>query len=470
MKNKVQQNFIKGFVIAGLLVLAWSCQNSSNNNKTATIVGTTLKEGDKFEMRYFTFQFAFNYGEFAIQKDGSFNGKITIPEPVFGEAKIMNDRRPVYPFPLYITPGATLKLTIGEKGVVYEGDLKKENEFLSNLRQEILKGFFKYFNSNDFSDLQKIDALRENSLAIVSNAQFEEEFKQFVEYWLTYTYQSLQYKIIAKADVEITDLPEEVLAFIKETGSEKFSSSAVMGTLDWRSFLDNYFKVQNKYLKSNSDELIERFAQIKNTFVKDRYALYLSNKLINSRDGMDGTCRKQVESLVSFVQNENTKTGMDSLLVQLSKSEAEYKHLLKGQPAPGFTFEDVNGNMVSLSDFKGKYVFLDVWNIFCGPCIQQIPYIKRYEEELKDKNIEFVAVTCDREEDKQKWRDFVVKNELVGHQLIMDKGRDSEFLMDYAIKGFPTFIIIDPDGNMVNYKFYYPERKEFLPALLGIIK
>jgi thiol-disulfide isomerase/thioredoxin len=470
MKIKIQQNMIRGFVITALVLLTWSCQNSSNQSNTATITGSTLVEGDKFQLKYNTFNFSFYYGEFEIQENGDFNGELIIPEPVFGEARIVNGRRPVKTFPLYVTPGSTLKLNVSEKDVTFEGELKKENEFLREFKQEVSMGTYKYYNSTNFDDFKKIDALIEKSKASISEAQLQEKFKEYVQSWLQYLSLSLKYKIIAKADKHNLDIPEEVIAFINETSNEKFSTSAVLGTLEWRTYIDNYFKVQNKFKKHNSEELADRFTKIENTYIKDRYALYLSNKLINSRDGMDGTCRKQVESILPFVKFENTKSNIDSLLNQLSVYESEYKHLLKGEPAPGFTFEDVNGKMVSLSDFKGKYVFLDVWNIYCGPCIAQIPYIRKYEEELKDDNIVFIAVSCDKQKEKQKWRDFVIKKEMVGHQLIMDKGRDSQFLSDYNIKGFPTFMIIDPEGNMVEYKYYYPENKKFFPTLLDIIK
>ena len=470
MKNKMQQNMIRGFFITGLLFLAWSCQNSSSTNNIATITGTTSIKGDKFELEYNTFSYSFNYGEFAVEENGAFNGELIIPEPVFGEGKIIDNRRPVSRFPLYIEPGSTLKLTVGEKDVAYEGELKTKNEFFKKFKQEVSMGTYKYYNSSKFEDLKKIDALLEKSKVTLVEAQLDTQFKEFVKSWLVYSCQSLKYKIIVKADVDKANLPNEVMAFIKETSTEKFNTSAVMGVLGWRPFLNNYFKLQDKYLESNSDELSVRFEQIENTFVKDRYALYLSNNLINLREGMDGTCREKVEFLLPFAKFENTKKDFDSLLVQLSVSESEYKHLLKGNPAPNFTYEDVNGKIVSLSDFKGKYVFLDVWNIYCGPCIAQIPYIKKYEEELKNENIVFIAVSCDKQEEKQKWRDFVIKKEMVGHQLIMDKGRDSDFLRDYNIKGFPTFMVIDPEGNMVDYKFLMPERKEFLPTLLDIIK
>ncbi|MFC2127621.1 TlpA family protein disulfide reductase [Bacteroidota bacterium] len=470
MKNKRQQNVFKGLVITALVLLTFSCQNATKSNKPAKIKGTTLVKGDKFELKYNTFQISFDYGQLAIEEGGSFNGDIFISEPVFGKGRIVNDRRTVKIFPLYVKPGATAELAIGEKEVEYKGELKAENEFFKKFELEVSMGIFRYYNSTNFDDFTILDRLNDKNKAVLSEVQLDEEFKQYVASWLNYSYQSIKYKIIAKADVTKSDLPTEVINYIKETSSEKFNSSALMGVQDWRIFLDNYFKMQDFYFKNNAAELVDRFKQIENSFMKERYALYLSNKLINSNNGMDGTCRKQVDGLSTFIKSEQIKTNLDSLYIQLSKSELGYKHLLKGKPAPGFTFEDVNGKMVSLSDFKGKYVFLDVWNIYCGPCIAQIPYIKKYEEELKDENIAFVAVSCDRQKEKQKWRDFVVKKEMVGHQLIMDKGRDSEFLMDYNIKGFPTFMVIDPEGNMVDYKFLMPERKEFLPTLLSIIK
>ena len=470
MKNKIQQNSIRGIVIVAAVLLTLGFQSLSNSNNKVTIKGITLVKGDKFELIYNTFNFSFNYGEFSIQEDGSFNGEIFITEPVFGKARIINDRRTVKIFPLYVKPGSSIEININENEIEYKGELKAENEFFSKFELEVTMGTFRYYNATNFHHFTTLDALNEKNKAILSEAKFDEEFKQYVASWMEYSYQSIKYRIIAKADVNNIDLPNEVVNFIKETSVDKFQSSAILGVQDWRSFLDNYFEVQNKYIKSNSIKLDDRFLQIENTFIKDRYALYLTNKLVNLRNGMDGTCRKQVESISSFVKYPQTKTNLDMLFSQLSKYETEYKNLLKGKPAPGFTFEDVNGKMVSLSDFKGKYVFLDVWNIYCGPCIAQIPYIKKYEEELKNENIAFIAVSCDRQKEKQKWRDFVIKKEMVGHQLIMDNGRDSDFLIDYNIKGFPTFIVVDPDGNMVDYKFLLPENKEFFPTLLDIIQ
>lgn len=122
----------------------------------------------------------------------------------------------------------------------------------------------------------------------------------------------------------------------------------------------------------------------------------------------------------------------------------------KGKPSPEFNFESIDGKAYSLSDFKGDYVFIDVWATWCAPCIQQIPAIKELEETFKDKNITFISISVDRENAYNKWKDFVNKKELGGVQLYADNSFESDFIEAFGITSIPRFIIIDPDGNIVN--------------------
>ena len=70
--------------------------------------------------------------------------------------------------------------------------------------------------------------------------------------------------------------------------------------------------------------------------------------------------------------------------------------------------------MVSLSDFKGKVVLVDVWATWCGPCRQQIPYLKKLEEEMHGTDVVFGGVSVDESKDKQKWLDFIKTEGLKG--------------------------------------------------------
>ena len=82
-----------------------------------------------------------------------------------------------------------------------------------------------------------------------------------------------------------------------------------------------------------------------------------------------------------------------------------------GGIAADFTYPDVNGKMVSLSDFKGKVVLVDVWATWCGPCRGEIPHLKKLEEEMHGKDVVFLGVSVDEVKDKQKWLDFIEKED-----------------------------------------------------------
>lgn len=161
---------------------------------------------------------------------------------------------------------------------------------------------------------------------------------------------------------------------------------------------------------------------------------------------------------------DNTK-GLDSAFIASQKNEMEgmkkqlagfyeQKQVLKaldGQDSPKFVnYENNAGGSTSLDDLKGKYVYIDVWATWCGPCKAEIPYLKEVEKAYHDNNIEFVSISIDKEKDYDKWKAMITEKELGGIQLIADKDWKSSFVTDYKIKGIPRFILIDPQGKIVS--------------------
>ncbi|XCF04995.1 TlpA disulfide reductase family protein [Tamlana crocina] len=134
--------------------------------------------------------------------------------------------------------------------------------------------------------------------------------------------------------------------------------------------------------------------------------------------------------------------------------EEKYKKLTAldvGKPSPKFNnYKNYEGGTTSLDDLKGKYVYIDVWATWCGPCIMQIPALKEVEEKYHDKNIEFVSISIDKASDFDKWKIMVEEKDLKGVQLFADKDWTSSFVKDYGIQGIPRFILIDPQGNIVD--------------------
>jgi thiol-disulfide isomerase/thioredoxin len=121
-----------------------------------------------------------------------------------------------------------------------------------------------------------------------------------------------------------------------------------------------------------------------------------------------------------------------------------------GKPSPQFDYENHKGGKTSLESLKGKYVYIDVWATWCGPCIKEIPSLQKVEEQYKDKNIAFVSMSVDTEKDHDKWRTFVAEKKLGGIQLLADKEFNSAFIQAYGIMAIPRFILIDPNGTIVN--------------------
>ncbi len=110
-----------------------------------------------------------------------------------------------------------------------------------------------------------------------------------------------------------------------------------------------------------------------------------------------------------------------------------------------FTLEDLDGNMVTLSQLKGKKVFLNFWATWCPPCKAEMPDIEKLYQETKDSDLVILAVNVG--EDKKTVQDFIVKNKYNFPVLLDVKGEISQL---YQVSGIPTSYFIDTNGFLDN--------------------
>lgn len=167
-----------------------------------------------------------------------------------------------------------------------------------------------------------------------------------------------------------------------------------------------------------------------------------------SSQGIDGN-----EALIEYFRKNVTDAEKTS---KLNKLCDKWEALRAGKPSPTFTGTDINGKQVTLESLRGKYVYIDVWATWCGPCRGELPHLKKLEEAYKDKDIHFVSLSCDQ--NKEAWEKMVTKDQLKGIQLHV--GPTASFLDEYMINGIPRFIILDREGKIVKAQAPRPSNPE----------
>lgn len=146
------------------------------------------------------------------------------------------------------------------------------------------------------------------------------------------------------------------------------------------------------------------------------------------------------------------KSNIDNNLVMLTSMIEQRERLQQkfiGKPAPQFSLNSIDGKKVSLSDLKGKPVYVDIWATWCAPCKAELPSLKALEEKYGDK-ITFVSLSVDEPDTKEKWSEFVKEKGLKGIQLISDNAWKNDFVQNLEVQGIPRFVLIDAQGNILN--------------------
>lgn len=195
-----------------------------------------------------------------------------------------------------------------------------------------------------------------------------------------------------------------------------------------------------------------------------------TSKLEESKVDFNTFLKAQKDLDAEFIQSDVEDT--ESLFGYLNKRYDDVTKIneLIGQASPEFTnYENHDGTSTSLSDLKGKYVYVDVWATWCKPCLAEIPALKELEIEMGE-DIHFVSISIDKKDKYDTWKQMVVEKELKGVQLYADNNWESQFVQDYGINGIPRFIIIDPKGNVVKPDATRPSNPKTKELLHNLIK
>jgi len=194
------------------------------------------------------------------------------------------------------------------------------------------------------------------------------------------------------------------------------------------------------------------------------------NKMIEAKksEDFDKLDKAMLDPQFVTLQKKNVEMSLTGLKQYYNQKLVANK--MNNTPSLTFDYENHKGGKTKLEDLLGKYVYIDVWATWCGPCRQEIPFLKKVEEKYHGKNIEFVSISVDVDKDHEKWKTFVTEKELGGIQLFADKNWNSEFMKSYGINSIPRFILIDPKGNIVKADAERPSSPKLQEELDKLLK
>lgn len=157
--------------------------------------------------------------------------------------------------------------------------------------------------------------------------------------------------------------------------------------------------------------------------------------------------KNEFQFLDSLVTELDKKYPETKMIIQLKQQLDEMRSLSMGQVAPEIKLPNPEGEMVSLSDFRGKYVMIDFWAGWCKPCREENPNVVKLYNQYKDQGFEVFGVSLDRT--REAWVDAIFEDGLTWTQVSDLKYFNSVAAETYQINAIPATYLIDPDGKII---------------------
>lgn len=449
---------MKKYLTFIMSVFLLACSQNKQESDLSTIKGKWQRGTSKGSVSLFAIK---NGGmeEIATSKidsDSTFCFAITHKEPAFfvvGEKGMQYKNK----YEFFFNPGDRLNVVVNDTSYVLVGENTNENKALENwhnlflpLERSALYNVTATYV--DYFPLLEglLPDIKSYKSSYQGNSVFNEAFKNKRELDVLYS------SIYLIGSPRITHPhPEDYLEYYTEIDLKKYTSSEMLMHSPIGIFVLNMSHFILKKFNPDMPDLSPE--TIDNPALKAEYIIQAASMLKTYEGYLD-----YEEKYGKLLTTEEQKERFKAIISRFTGTKV-------GEKAIGFSFPDINGKNVELSDFKGKVVYVDIWATWCGPCRSELPHMKNLINEFEKDNIAFVSISVDAQKDYDKWKEAIAKENLKGVQLFA--GNNAKNIMGpYQVKGIPRFILIDKEGNLLSADAPRPSSSEIKGLLKRALK
>ncbi|MDE7373929.1 MAG: TlpA family protein disulfide reductase, partial [Odoribacter sp.] len=319
---------------------------------------------------------------------------------------------------IYMEPGKNTDITVQINGntviPVFSGKYARENSYL-NEKQAAFSPDYK-LNEADFAT--SLERQLKQSYQTLDAKGFNGNFNRLEKKRIKYTlynvlleYRSEHLYAIEDYRYELNDIYFNTLADIFTEDEDILNMSVYQ---DYMKRMVSYITIHNMPKFENFRYIQEELNYVITHFKNPKVTEFIVDAIISEyieRNGVD-----KLEELEPIYRTKVTEPKKKAAFEELCN---KWRRITAGQPSPAFAYKDINDKTVHLSDFRGRYVYIDCWATWCGPCRREQPFLEKLEKKYANKNICFVSISCDQ--DKAVWEKVVREEKLKGIHLIADE-------------------------------------------------
>lgn len=406
------------------------------------------------------------YQQLEVKNDGTFEFDAQLLTPFNDVTIYVNDDEGVG---AHLVAGKRLELTLGldRKGHVtydFKGDAKTESEFYTRFSRAF--DFMRYFPMDPSKALKPAEALKmleqetkavRAMLPTIRDAALRDHYAKFADAYNKYFRLRMMTNEAYESEKSLDDYPEydKLLATV-DVNDEYSRLTGLSGMVIDR-------KIPQGLMKFGGDMAPWGLAQME---AIDRYVTNPDVRKSLARScaytfftfGKGGDYMKFWNAFQAFAKD------YPELIEAYAPKVAAMSKTAKGTDAINAVMQTPDGKTCKLSDFFGKFTYVDVWATWCDPCCAEIPHLEKLVEHFKGNgDIQFISISVDA--NQKAWLAKLEKDKPEWAQFILSKEEAKHFMDEWGITGIPRFIMIDRNGKIYAADAARPSDKDIIDTL-----